>query len=87
MRIYFKVFLFSLYECLAVVLVLADIELIFFMMAMFWTCAEHCEDNIEMYLLLLCRAYTESLFCFLYCQAGEEVGGAWKVGRRYSRDR
>jgi len=43
------------------VLVLAGLELIYFIVAsMFWICAEHSADNTGMFSLLLSSVYTQS---------------------------
>lgn len=70
-------------------LYLAVVELALFPLtgmgrAMFWTCAEYRDGNVEMFLLLLSSVFT--VFS-PYCHAVEETGNAWKAGRRRSWDR
>lgn len=70
-------------------LVLSGVELIFITMAgIGFIFAEHSVDNVEMFLLLLSRGYTEPKPFLIFLVPDCCVcGDAGEVGRRYSQDR
>lgn len=78
-------------KCYGIMLVSTGVELMNFtladMGAVFWICAKWRVDNIEMFLLMLSRVYTELKPFLLFCHTGEEIGSVGGVGWGHSQGR